>query len=116
MLKKLRNLFSRKNKDESEAVCGIALYVEDDGQVFVYIRMSDESEQTIEFLASILSMFNPSSFFNVSKIIKKQLDEEGREDLYLEIIEKTAGMIKFTKEDIDSEYEEKPCINPSDVI
>lgn len=115
MFKKLVNLFSKKNK-KNETVCGIAIYVENNGQIYVDVRMTDETEQSIEYLASILSMFNASSFFDVTKIIKMQLDEEQKQDLYISIIEKAAGMIKFTKKDIDMEYNEKPCINPSDVL
>jgi hypothetical protein len=117
MFKTLKNLFKRKEKNKEDfAFCGITLYVDNDGQTYVDIRMVDESEETIEHLASILCMFNPSSFFQVSSIVKNQLESEGKDELYLTIIEKTAGMITFDQEDIDQEYEEKPCVNPSDVL
>jgi len=113
MFKKLKSLFSKK---DDNVLCGITLYVEKDGQIYVDVRMIDESDETIESLATMLSMYTPSSFFQVSSIIKIQLESAGKEDLYIKIIEKAAGIITFDQEDIDEEYSEKPCINPTDMI
>lgn len=112
MFKKLKSFFSKK----SSAIAGITIYVEEDGNIYVDVRIADESEKTIESLASTLSMYTPSAFFQVTSVIKNQLESAGKQDLYLKIIEKTAGMITFDQEDIDEEYSEEPCINPSDMI
>jgi hypothetical protein len=61
-------------------------------------------------------MFSPKSFFQVSSIIRLQLESSDRLDLYVKIIEKSAGLVTFNQEDINKEYDEKPCINPSDMI
>ena len=115
MFKKLKSLFSKKEKEEEEDVlCGITLYKEKGGEIYVDVRMADESEETLEALSSILCMYSPSGFFQVSSVIKAQL--ENREELYGRIIEKVTGMVTFNQDDIDEEYTEKPCINPSDMI
>ena len=72
MFKKLKSLFSKK---DDNVLCGITLYVEKDGQIYVDVRMIDESDETIESLATMLSMYTPSSFFQVSSIIKIQLEK-----------------------------------------
>jgi hypothetical protein len=112
MFKKLKGLFSKK----SEVKAGITVYVEEDGQVYVDVRIVDDSEETVECLASLICMYSPSAFFQVTSVIKTQLESAGKQDLYVKIIEKAAGMITFDQEDIDAQYAEEPCINPSDMI
>jgi len=112
MFKKIKNLFSKK----SEVKAGITIFVEEDNQIYVDIRIADESEETIESLASLICMYSPSSFFQVTAVIKAQLESSGKQELYSKIIEKAAGMITFDQEDIDEQYSEKPCVNPSDML
>tara|TARA_Y100001972_G_scaffold85664_1_gene104824 strand:- start:1780 stop:2148 length:369 start_codon:yes stop_codon:yes gene_type:complete len=112
MFKKLKSLFSKK----SEVKAGITVYVEDDGQVYVDVRIVDDSDETVECLASLICMYSPSAFFQVTSVIKTQLESAGKQELYVKIIEKAAGMITFDQEDINAQYSEEPCINPSDMI
>ena len=113
MFKKLKSLFS-KEEEEKDVLCSITLYKEKDGDIYIDARMADESEEALEALATILCMYSPSGFFQVSSVIKAHL--ENKEELYGKIIEKVAGMVTFNQDDIDEEYPEKPCINPSDMI
>ena len=112
MFKKLKGLFSKK----SEVKAGITIYVDEDSQIYVDVKIIDDSEETIEYLASLICMYSPSAFFQVTSVIKTQLESAGKQDLYVKIIEKAAGMITFDQEDIDAQYSEEPCINPSDMI
>ena len=114
MLRKLKSFFRKK-----ENISGIHIYNKGDGKTYVDVNMSDETDESIDSLAKILSMFNPQSFFEVSLIIKMQLEQRNKEELYTSIIEKSSGYISFTQQDIDEqyeEYEEDPCINPSDML
>tara|TARA_R100000027_G_C2200084_1_gene79675 strand:+ start:109 stop:450 length:342 start_codon:yes stop_codon:yes gene_type:complete len=113
MFKKIRSLF-KKNEDK-DVVCGLITYIEEDGQMYVDIRMSDYSEESLESLASLISMYNPSSMIEVLSIIKNQLEKEGKTEIYSKLLEIVTGVLSLAELSLGA-TEEEPCINPSDVI
>ena len=117
MFKKIINLF-KKNKKESEekdAICGLITYIEEDGQMYVYIRMSDYSDESLDSLANLISMYNPSSMIEVLSIIKNQLEKDNKMDVYNKLLEVVTGILSSAEFSLGA-TEEEPCINPSDVI
>ncbi len=112
MFKKIKSLFTKD--EEKNVLSGLITYMEEDGQMYVDIRMSDYSEDSLESLASLISMYNPSSMLEVLSIIKLQLGKEGKIEVYNQLIEVLTGVISLVESEISTE--EEPCINPSDVI
>lgn len=112
MFKKLKSLL--KKEKENDVLSGLITYIEEDGQMYVDIRMSDYSEESLESLASLISMYNPSSMLEVLSIIKLQLEKEGKLEIYNKLVEILTGVISLIESELETE--EQPCINPSDVI
>lgn len=112
MFKKIKSIFTKD--EEKNVLSGLITYMEEDGQMYVDIRMSDYSEDSLESLASLISMYNPSSMLEVLSIIKLQLEKEGKIEVYNQLIELLTGVISLVESEISTE--EEPCINPSDVI
>jgi hypothetical protein len=112
MFKKIKSIFTKDK--EKNVLSGLITYMEEDGQMYVDIRMSDYSEDSLESLASLISMYNPSSMLEVLSIIKLQLEKEGKIEVYNQLIEVLTGVISLVESEISTE--EEPCINPSDVI
>ncbi len=112
MFKKIKSLFTKD--EEKNVLSGLITYMEEDGQMYVDIRMSDYSQDSLESLASLISMYNPSSMLEVLSIIKLQLEKEGKIEVYNQLIEVLTGVISLVESEISTE--EEPCINPSDVI
>ena len=115
MFKKIKNLFNRKK--EVEVVSAITLYTDDSGETFVDVRMRDDSEESIEHISSILLMFDPSSFFQVSSVLKEQCKNNGNNELYVKIIESI--VVKAGPEILLVDHKEGSddlCINPSDML
>jgi hypothetical protein len=113
MFKKLKNLF----KKEKPLVSSITLYTEDSGETFVDVRIKDESQDSIDQLALLMSMFDASSFFQVSSVLKKQCMSSQNKELYGKVIESVisqSGTDKFI--DNKEPYLDDLCINPSDML
>jgi len=113
MFRKVKRLF-KKNED-NDVTCGLITYIEEDGQMYVDIRMSDYSEESLESLASLISMYNPSSMLEVLAIIKNQLEKDNKIEVYSKLLEIVTGILSLTELSLE-ETKEEPCINPSDVI
>tara|TARA_Y100000389_G_scaffold169424_1_gene175670 strand:+ start:81 stop:419 length:339 start_codon:yes stop_codon:yes gene_type:complete len=112
MFKKIKSLFTKS--EEKNVLSGLITYMEEDGNMYVDIRMSDYSEDSLESLVSLISMYNPSSMLEILSIIKIQLEKEGKIELYNQLLELLTGVISLVESEISTE--EEPCINPSDVI
>ncbi len=112
MFKKLKKLFRK----EQEIVSAITLYTDDSGETFVDVRMKDESQESIDHLASLMTMFDASNFFQVSAVLKDQCETNNKE-LYGKVIESVitqVGTDKFTSDFVQSS--DNLCVNPSDMI
>lgn len=116
MLKKLKSFFSKKKDDKAEEkiYSSITLMKKEDGNTYLDVYMLDFSDESIESCANLIATYNPVYTIEVLAVIKSQLQEHGREDIYNEILEILAGII--SNADIEEEFEEDPCINPSDVL
>jgi predicted RND superfamily exporter protein len=115
MFKKLKNLFSKKKK--SDIISSITIYTDATLNIYIDAQMIDESEESIEHISSILTMFDASSFFKVSNVIREQCKKSNNDELYAKIIENVVGKIgtaNFLKDYKESSV--KPCINPSEMI
>jgi Pyruvate/2-oxoacid:ferredoxin oxidoreductase gamma subunit len=110
MFKRIRNAF--KKKKEEKVICGITIYNQEDGETYIDVRMSDHSDKSLHSSANIISMFNPSSVIQILSIIKMQLDKTDDKETYYKIVEHLSEFIVES----DTEIEEDPCINPSDVL
>lgn len=113
MFKKLKNLF----KKDKPLVSAITLYTEESGETFVDVRMKDESQESIDHLASLMIMFDESSFFQVSAVLKDQCGTNDNQELYGKVIESVitqVGTDKFAADFIKSS--DHLCVNPSDMI
>lgn len=115
MFKRIKKFFSKK--EELEVVSAITLYTDDSGETFVDVNMKDDSDESIEHLSSILLMFDPSSFFQVSSVLKQQCKNNNNDELYARVIESIVN--KAGPEVLLTDYKEGSddlCINPSDMI
>jgi|14BtaG_2_1085337.scaffolds.fasta_scaffold02086_9 hypothetical protein len=116
MFKKLKSYFQKKDEDkESNLLAGITVYSEKGGEIYFDLAMTDDSDECVKSVAKMLAMYNLDSFLEVCGVLKKQLEDAEKEDLYVEIIEEVSGILSVsysTEEDLSDE----PCINPSDMI
>jgi len=116
MFKKLKSYFSNKNKDkESNLLAGITVYSEKEGGIYFDLAITDESEECVKSVAKMLAMYNLDSFLEVCGILKQQLEDAGKEDLYVEIIEEVSGILSVSSS-LEENVSDEPCINPSDMI
>ena len=112
MFRRIKSLF----KKEKLLVSAITLYTEESGETFVDIKMKDDSDESIEHISSILLMFDPSSFFQVSSVLKQQCKNNNNDELYLKIIESVvtkAGPSALISVEKSSN---NLCVNPSDML
>lgn len=113
MFKRIKKLFRK----EEEFVSAITLYTDESGETFVDLRIKDESQQSIEHLSSILLMFDPSSFFQVSAVLRQQCKNNNNDELYMKVIESVVSKAGPDKLLVDYKHEDDDlCINPSDMI
>lgn len=113
MFKRIKKLFRK----EEEVVSAITLYTDESGETFVDLRIKDESQQSIEHLSSILLMFDPSSFFQVSAVLRQQCKNNNNDELYMKVIESVVSKAGPDKLLVDYKHEDDDlCINPSDMI
>ena len=118
MLKKLKSFFSKKEKKEDKILSAITIYTNEDFDVMVDVQLQDSSEECVDHISTILTMFNPSNFFKVSSVLRQQCKNNNEEALYSSIISKTVGKIGTNKflEDYSETDKESPCVNPSDML
>jgi hypothetical protein len=116
MLKKLKSFFSKKknNKPEQKIYSSITLMKKEDGNTYLDVYMLDFSDKSIESCADLIATYNPVHTIEVLAVVKSQLQEYGREDIYNKILEVLAGIV--SNANIEEKFEEDPCINPSDVL
>tara|TARA_Y100000592_G_scaffold43387_1_gene68959 strand:- start:4233 stop:4574 length:342 start_codon:yes stop_codon:yes gene_type:complete len=113
MFKKLKKLFRK----EQEIVSAITLYTDNSGETFVDVRMKDDSDESIDHLSSILLMFDASSFFQVSSVLKQQCKNNNNDELYVKVIQSIVAKAGPEKLLTDYKHEDDNlCINPSDMI
>ena len=116
MFKKLKSYFSNKDKDkESNLLAGITVYSEKGGEIYFDLAMTDDSEECVISVAKMLAKYNLDSFLEVYGVLKKQLEDAEKEDLYVEIIEEVSGILSVSYSTEES-LSDDPCINPSDMI
>jgi len=121
MFRKIKSFFSKKQKQEEKEeiiLSAITIYTNKEFDVMVDVQLHDDSEECVDHLSSILTMFNPTNFFKVSSVIREQCKKNNEDELYTKIIAETVGKIGTSKflEDYSEEDKEKPCVNPSDMI
>lgn len=118
MLKKLKNFFSKKEKKEDKVLSSITIHTNEEFDVIVDVQLQDSSEECVDHISTILTMFNPPNFFKISSVIRQQCENNNEEALYSSIISKTVGKIGTTKflEDYNETDKESPCVNPSDML
>jgi hypothetical protein len=114
MFKKLKGYFSNKN-EESNILAGITVYSQKEGGIYFDLVMEDESDECVKSVAKMLAMYNLESFLEVCGVLKKQLEDSEKEDLYVEIIEEVSGILSLAYP-AEENSQEEPCISPSDMI
>lgn len=117
MFRTIRKLFSGRSKEKEQILSAITIYTNKEFDVMVDVQIEENSEECIEHLASLLTMFNPANFFKVSAVLREQCKKNNEDDLYTKIISKTVEKIGTSNflEDYDNK-KEKPCVNPSDML
>ena len=117
MFTKIKNLFSKKKEKKETIVSAITLYTDDSGEIFVDLQIKDHSEESIDHLASLLTMYNSAAFVQVNDIIKYQCRQNKESDLHkrlMEIFIEKVGTSYFL--DNSNERSNKPCIKPDEMI
>ena len=74
MFRKIKNFFSKKQRQEEKeeiVLSAITIYTNKDFDVMVDVQLQDDSEECVDHLSSILTMFNPANFFKVSSVLRK---------------------------------------------
>lgn len=116
MFKKLKSYFSNKdNNEELDLLAGITVYSQKEGGIYFDLVMADDSEECVKSVAKMLAMYNLDSFLEVCGVLKKQLEDAEKEDLYVEIIEEVSGILSLSYPS-EEDSSDEPCINPSDMI
>jgi hypothetical protein len=116
MLKRIKNLFTKENKKPS-VVSAITIYTDETDEVFVDLKIKDESEISIEHFATLLSMFNSVAFIEVNNIVKYQCKNDNKEEMYGKIVERfveKVGTGFFTND--PNKKLDSPCIKPDEMI
>jgi hypothetical protein len=116
MLKRIKNLFTKENKKPS-VVSAITIYTDETDEVFVDLKIKDESEISIEHFATLLSMFNSVAFIEVNNIVKYQCKNDNKEEMYGKIVERFVEKVGagFFTNDANKKLD-SPCIKPDEMI
>ncbi len=117
MFKKLKNILKRE-KQEDPITSSITMYSDESGELFVDVKMKDTSDQAIEHMIAILSMYSPAAFMEVNKVLKQQCKSNSEDDLYVKIVSRfveTMGPEYFI-DTIDQKTPDAPMISPSEIL
>lgn len=111
MFKKLTDVFTKKQQQEEVNVtAAITIYTESSGEPFVDVQVKDESEESINHLVKILSMYAPEAFFDINSMLKNSCTSKLHSKIITRFIDEVG--VDYFKENVN----DQPCISPSDML
>lgn len=112
------NFFKKQNptKSSNEIIACISYIVKrNDKGAIIDVELNDYDKESIESLCYLLNVLGSDSFFvETINIIRDSLIKNDKEDLLIHIFTKLNDTIK--QKILQSNKQNKPCIQPSDMI
>jgi hypothetical protein len=113
MFKRIKERRERKKKLEKEISSAIIIFIVD-SKINIEVQIKDDTEESLEDLATLLSCYEKSMLIEFLLIIRKQYSEQDDLETYSILIDKLVSKIgvDFLTKD---EYDE-PFIDPESII
>lgn len=119
MFKLIKNFLKNKEQEsDDEQQAALLIHINSSGEIVVDVRINDESQESLQYLATILACLTGSAFqIQVLHIIRDQFFSSNKHELYSDLIIKIVELVGL-EEFMESteENSEGPCINPSDTL